>query len=102
MTPEAAAEALAGGSTDLVMLGRQAIADPFWPAKVKSGRIEDIVKCVRCNNCLMNLFEHKWLRCTVNPTAGFERYQPELWRVNAPGVKDRVWTGSWRRRRDCR
>jgi 2,4-dienoyl-CoA reductase-like NADH-dependent reductase (Old Yellow Enzyme family) len=89
-TPRAAAKALADGTTDLVMLGRQAIADPFWPAKVKAGRVQDIVKCTRCNNCLMNLFEHKWLRCTVNPTAGFERYMPELWRLNAPAMKDKV------------
>jgi 2,4-dienoyl-CoA reductase-like NADH-dependent reductase (Old Yellow Enzyme family) len=89
-TPRAAAKALSDGITDLVMLGRQAIADPFWPAKVKAGRVQDIVKCTRCNNCLMNLFEHKWLRCSVNPTAGFERYMPELWRVNAPAMKDKV------------
>jgi 2,4-dienoyl-CoA reductase-like NADH-dependent reductase (Old Yellow Enzyme family) len=89
-TPRAASKALVDGTTDLVMLGRQAIADPFWPAKVKAGRVQDIVKCTRCNNCLMNLFEHKWLRCTVNPTAGFERYLPELWRINAPAMKDKV------------
>ncbi len=89
-TPRVAARALSDGVTDLVMLGRQAIADPFWPAKVKAGRVQDIVKCTRCNNCLMNLFEHKWLRCSVNPTAGFERYIPELWRVNAPAVKGKV------------
>ena len=89
-TPGVAAKALADGSTDLVMLGRQAIADPFWPAKVKAGRTRDIVKCTRCNTCLMNLFEHKWLRCAVNPTAGFERYIPEMWRVNAPAVRDKV------------
>ncbi len=90
MTPKYAAKALADGTTDLVMLGRQAIADPFWPAKVKTGRVQDIVKCMRCNTCLMNLFEHKWLRCAVNPTAGFEKYMPELWRVNAPAVKGKV------------
>jgi hypothetical protein len=38
----------------------------------------------------MNLFEHKWLRCEVNPTAGLERYMPELWRLSAPAVKDKV------------
>ena len=67
-----------------------AIADPFWPAKVKAGREKDIVKCARCNTCPMNLFEHKWLRCSVNPTAGFEKYMPELWRLSAPTVKGKV------------
>jgi 2,4-dienoyl-CoA reductase-like NADH-dependent reductase (Old Yellow Enzyme family) len=90
MTPEASAEAISSGQTDMVMLGRQAIADPYWPAKVKAGREKDIVRCARCNTCLVNLFEHKWLRCEVNPTAGFEKYLPELWRLNAPAMQKRV------------
>ena len=89
-TPKAAAAAVSEGKTDVVALGRQATADPFWPAKVKSGREKDIVKCIRCNLCYMNLFEHKWLRCEVNPTAGYERYMPELWRLSAPAVEDKV------------
>jgi 2,4-dienoyl-CoA reductase-like NADH-dependent reductase (Old Yellow Enzyme family) len=90
MTPKAAADALESGKTDMIAMGRQATADPFWPAKVKIGREKDIVKCIRCNLCYMNLFEHKWLRCEVNPTAGFEQYLPELWRLNSPAEKDKV------------
>lgn len=90
MTPDAAAAAVCGGGTDIVSMGRQAIADPFWPAKVKAGRAKDIVRCARCNTCLANLFEHKWIRCDVNPTAGFEKYFPEFWRPNAPAVRDKV------------
>jgi 2,4-dienoyl-CoA reductase-like NADH-dependent reductase (Old Yellow Enzyme family) len=89
-SPGAAASAISEGKTDMVSLGRQATADPFWPAKVKAGREKDIVKCIRCNLCYMNLFEHKWLRCEVNPTAGFERYMPELWRLSAPAVESKV------------
>ncbi len=90
MTPGTASAAISEGKTDMVSLGRQATADPFWPAKVKAGREKDIVKCIRCNLCYMNLFEHKWLRCEVNPTAGFEKYLPELWRLNAPDIKKKV------------
>ncbi len=79
MSPELAAEAVALGQTDIISLGRQAIADPYWPAKVKAGRSCDIVKCARCQQCYMNLFESRWIRCAVNPTAGFEKYYPELW-----------------------
>lgn len=79
MTPECAAEAVSSGKTDIVSLGRQSIADPYWPAKVKAGRCGDIVKCARCQQCYMNLFEPRWIRCSVNPTAGFEKYYPELW-----------------------
>lgn len=90
ITPEAAESALKNKKVDLAALGRQAIADPFWPAKVKSGRIKDIVKCSRCNNCYMNLFEHRKLHCIVNPTAGFEKYLPEMWRVNSPDAARKV------------
>jgi 2,4-dienoyl-CoA reductase-like NADH-dependent reductase (Old Yellow Enzyme family) len=78
-TPETAANVIQDGSTDIVALGRQSIADPYWPAKIKAGRSGDIVKCVRCQQCYMNLFEPRWIRCAVNPTAGFEKYYPELW-----------------------
>lgn len=77
--PDTAAEAIRSGKTDIISLGRQSIADPYWPAKVKAGRCRDIVKCIRCQQCYMNLFEPRWIRCSVNPTAGFEKYYPELW-----------------------
>jgi len=79
ITPECAHEAVKEKKTDIISLGRQAIADPYWPAKVEAGRAKDIVKCTRCNFCYMNLFEPRWLGCQVNPTAGFELFYPELW-----------------------
>lgn len=79
INPETAAEAIRSGNTDIISLGRQSIADPYWPAKVKSGRCQDIVNCIRCQQCYMNLFESRWIRCAVNPTAGFEKYYPKLW-----------------------
>lgn len=82
INPDTAAAAIAGGNVDIISLGRQSIADPYWPAKVKAGRTQDIVKCCRCQQCYMNLFEGKWARCSVNPTAGFEKYYPELWQEN--------------------
>ncbi|MCP4756666.1 MAG: AMP-binding protein, partial [Proteobacteria bacterium] len=30
-------------------------ADPFWPVKVKEGRVDDILKCSRCQRCYMDL-----------------------------------------------
>lgn len=98
MTPELAAEAVASGQTDIISLGRQSIADPYWPAKVKAGRCGDIVKCARCQQCYMNLFESRWIRCAVNPTAGFEKYYPELWQDN--GMMDRRAERFMEKRRD--
>jgi 2,4-dienoyl-CoA reductase-like NADH-dependent reductase (Old Yellow Enzyme family) len=82
INPETAAEAIKSGMTDIISLGRQSIADPYWPVKVKAGRCGDIVKCIRCQQCYMNLFESRWIRCPMNPTAGFEKYYPELWQDN--------------------
>ena len=84
ISPETAINAIKDGNADIISLGRQSIADPFWPAKVKSGRIEDIVKCSRCQNCYMNLFESRWMHCLVNPTAGREKNYPELWIKGGP------------------
>jgi 2,4-dienoyl-CoA reductase-like NADH-dependent reductase (Old Yellow Enzyme family) len=83
-TPDVAQKAITDGSADIISMGRQSIADPFWPAKVKSGKIDDIVKCSRCQNCYMNLFEARWMHCSVNPTAGREKNYPELWINGGP------------------
>jgi 2,4-dienoyl-CoA reductase-like NADH-dependent reductase (Old Yellow Enzyme family) len=77
--PETAAKAVTDGNTDLISLGRQAVADPYWPAKIRAGKVKEIVRCVRCNQCVMNLQEARWATCSVNVTAGKEKYFPELW-----------------------
>ena len=44
------------GRADLVAVGRGLIADPDWPIKVREGRFDEIVRCVRCNEkCHGNL-----------------------------------------------
>ena len=79
INPETAVAALKTGHTDIISLGRQSIADPFWPAKVKEGRVKDIVKCIRCQRCYMDLMTSNWARCMVNPIVGKEKLYPELW-----------------------
>lgn len=70
------------GDGVIIALGRQAIADPDWPNKVKEGRLKDIVKCTRCNKgCLLQygLAYMVGSRCMVNPNMGREIYQMENW-----------------------
>ena len=67
LDPDEAEEALAQGKIDAVMLGRQLVADPFWPKKVINDECEDIVPCIRCNNCFHYTTEHKNVVCSVNP-----------------------------------
>ena len=65
--PAVCEQLIAEGSTDLVMLGRQLVADPDWPQKACEGRPEDIVPCLRCLNCYHIATEHENVQCSVNP-----------------------------------
>ncbi|MCP4666028.1 MAG: FAD-dependent oxidoreductase, partial [Deltaproteobacteria bacterium] len=74
-SPEFAEEILVAGKADFIALGRPALADPHWAGKIKEGRREDIVPCIRCNDgCLrrtIGLFHST--SCAVNPRMGFEQ-----------------------------
>ena len=75
-TPEVAESILTLGKADLIAIGRQLIADPFWPQKVKEGQVEKIVACESCNKCFMELRGRDWKAgdsvCQVNERAGRE------------------------------
>lgn len=82
-TPEVAEEIISGGKADMVAIGRQLIADPFWPRKVREGCFEDVVACKSCNiNCYSSAFERKLPKgaplCKVNERVGRE------WEIPAP------------------
>ena len=51
-------------------MGRQFIADPSWPNKVKEGKIDEIRKCISCNiGCAGNRIGlNRPIRCTINPS----------------------------------
>ena len=49
--PKICDEMIGEGKVDAVMLGRQLVADPYWPLKAEKGLDEDIVPCLRCLNC---------------------------------------------------
>jgi len=75
-TPELAESILTEGKADLIAIGRQLIADPFWPKKVMEGRVEEIVACDSCNKCFRALRGRNWKPgdsvCQVNERAGRE------------------------------
>lgn len=75
--PEVAEEILTKGQADMVAIGRQLIADPFWPKKVREGRFNNVVACQSCNiNCSSPAFERKLPKdaplCKVNERVGKE------------------------------
>ena len=71
--PVVAERVLEEGLVDMVFIGKQLIADPEWPNKVRSGRIEDIKPCTACmDGCIGRIFQNQYTWCCVNPINGFE------------------------------
>ena len=68
--PKVANEIVESGKADFIGMGRQFIADPSWPNKVKTGHIDEIRKCISCNiGCAGNRIGlNRPIRCTINPS----------------------------------
>ena len=83
MEPSLAEEILRERKADFIVMGRALIADPYWPTKVKEGKVEDICPCIcdaRCREDVMVDFSP--MSCTVNPIVGKEmEFQAKLPRV---------------------
>jgi dimethylamine/trimethylamine dehydrogenase len=60
------------GVLDFIGAARPSIADPFLPAKIRDGRIDDIRECIGCNICVAADNRVVPIRCTQNPTMGEE------------------------------
>jgi len=62
--PERAVAALQDNRADLIAIGRGLIADPEWPRKVREGRLDEVVECLKCNEkCYGNLAEGLPIAC---------------------------------------
>ena len=77
--PVVAEKALAEGKADLTGMARALLADPELPNKAREGRVEEIVPCLACSNCLTEILTtyKDWgtaasTSCSVNPLAGKE------------------------------
>lgn len=71
--PEIAEEVLNRGLADYVMLGRPLLADPYWPTKVKQGRIKEINHCMGDQEgCIQSFILGGHPCCAINPYTGFE------------------------------
>ncbi len=77
-TPQYCAEIIKEGKTDIVVLGRQLICDPYWPKKVRYGKSEEIRHCLYClEGCMRRLHAGQAIRCAINPLVGYELYYNE-------------------------
>ena len=80
--PDMALEAVNGGSTDMIGLGRPLLADPDYVRKLRRGKVEEIRPCISCQEgCMGRMQKYMMVNCAVNPQAGKERvnaYNPIL------------------------
>jgi len=85
--PAVANQVLEQGKADFIALGRPLLADPYWPRKVEEGRIDEINRCIYCNNCVDRMLtttrEEKRLFCTVNPSL-FREKEYAITKVSKP------------------
>ena len=75
--PQTAERLIASGQADMVCLVRALIADPFFAAKAREGRAEDIRACIACNQaCIGHRHMGAIVSCIQHPETGRERSFP--------------------------
>ena len=80
-------EILRDGMADMVGMARSFLADAYLPKKVQEGRVDEIIRCISCNQgCLDTVFTRKPVTCLVNPFVGKERE----WAITPADKKKKV------------
>lgn len=83
------------GRADVVILARQALADPDFPRKMQEGRWEDIRKCTACDlGCTFRHIAQFPIDCSVNPRLGHEMeylYEETEDRMRPAPDRKKVW-----------
>ena len=68
-----AEEVIDNNQSDIVSIGRPLIADPDLPKKYMKGKLDDIRRCIACNQgCFDSLLGFKSVSCLYNVRAGRE------------------------------
>ncbi|WP_141014047.1 oxidoreductase [Nocardioides sambongensis] len=78
MLPEIAEDAIAAGDIDFAAMGRQLLADPELPNKLREGRAAQVRPCINCYLCVNENFFDDTPFCAVNPALGTETILPLL------------------------
>ena len=71
--PELLEEIIASGKADVVELARGLICDPDLPVKLRTGRDDEVRKCMRCLLCFSNHMQTNRIICAINPEIGHEK-----------------------------
>jgi 2,4-dienoyl-CoA reductase-like NADH-dependent reductase (Old Yellow Enzyme family)/thioredoxin reductase len=85
--PDMMEEIIASGQADVIEIARGLIADPDIPRKIRTGKSDEINKCLKCLNCFSNLVANGQFHCAINPETGREA---EIAFAKPPSVKKRV------------
>ncbi len=87
-SPDDMVTMIRNGVVDIIGAARPSISDPFLPAKISEGRLEDIRECIGCNICVSKFQQGGQIMCTQNATVGEEYrrgWHPEKFeRTKAP------------------
>ena len=70
--PDIAHKVVKDGKADLVHFGRELLADPDLPNKIRNNQLAEIRNCIRCNECTGSIDKGHFLTCAVNPRCGYE------------------------------
>ncbi|MBC3889692.1 FAD-dependent oxidoreductase [Acetobacterium paludosum] len=70
--PELMEEIIASGKADIVEMARGLLADPDFPNKVRSGKEDNVIKCMRCLSCFSSELTNGEPYCALNPETGRE------------------------------
>lgn len=70
--PELAVEALKT-SCDMIGLGRQLLTDPYYPEKIRTGRLDEVRPCLGCHEGCLGRIGNAPVSCAVNPSCGREK-----------------------------
>ncbi len=71
--PDQLEEIIATGQADVVEMARGLICDPDLPVKLRSGRDKEVRRCLRCFNCVNEMYQSGRLFCAINPESGKDR-----------------------------
>ncbi|MBN2098320.1 MAG: FAD-dependent oxidoreductase [Dehalococcoidia bacterium] len=66
------------GKVDFIAMGRPLLADPELPNRIREGRLDDVRRCIYCNNCLKSATDTSAgpISCSVNPFVAREAKYP--------------------------
>lgn len=85
---------IGAGKFDLSVMGRQLLCDPDYPTKLMEGKADTIVRCVRCNTCMLRGLSGIAIACPQNPVLGRE-YLMEQYKMGPRRDDEPVIPASW-------